>query len=57
MALVEHEQNFMLVSVPVNKHGEVTLQNLRDLCETTDHLPDSTVAVFVNGELRVEISP
>lgn len=56
MSLVEHEQNFVIVSEPVNTHGEISLQSLRDLVEATDAMPETTVAVFVNGELRVEIS-
>lgn len=55
MSLVEHEDEFMLVSEPVNKYGEITLRSLRDLVEATDSLPETAIAIFVNDELRVEI--
>lgn len=54
MRLVEHEDDFALVSVPVN-NGAVSLQNLRELVDATDALPETTAAIFLNDELRVEI--
>lgn len=54
MRLVEHEQDFTLISIPVN-NGVVTMRDLRDFVETTETSPEDAHVVVLDGEIRLEV--
>lgn len=54
MTTVEHVQNYMLVSVPVN-NGVVTMRDLRDFIEATDNAAEDAHVLVLDGEIRLEV--
>lgn len=54
MRLVEHEQDFVLVSIAVN-NGVVTMRDLRDFVEATETAAEDAHVLVLDGEIRLEV--